>query len=153
MKMSEAKWLNWYSWFIIVASSIETGVFVSGGLLEKVTLSAFSCMTIVFGFVASYFVIGGHFAFAKLARSITGPKDMQNIEDIASISFWFGVVASGAVVFTYPVLRNNGLPFSMAPVGIGFSVGARWIYSKYNQSKATAPNQANAADAKSRAAD
>jgi len=68
MEMPEAKWLNWYSWFIIVASAIETGVFVSGGLLEKVTQSSFSCMTIMLGLVTSYFVIGGHFVFAKLTQ-------------------------------------------------------------------------------------
>ncbi len=106
MEMPEAKWLNWCSWFIIVASAIETGVFVSGGLLEKVTLSAFSCMTIILGVVASFFVNGGHYAFAKLTRSITGPKYVQNIKDIATILFWFGMVSSGAIVFTYPNLRE-----------------------------------------------
>ncbi len=153
MKMSEAKWLKWYSWFIIVCSAVETAVFVSGGFLEKITLSAFSCMTIVLGLVACYFIIGGHFAFAKLARSITGPKYSENIEDITTILFWIGLVASGAVVLTNPFFWNDGLSFSIAPVGIGFSAGARWIHGKYHQSEVTDPNQANAADAKSRAAD
>ena len=153
MELPEAKWLNWYSCLIIVVSAIETGVFVSGGLLEIVAMSAFSCMTIILGLVASSFVICGHFAFAKLTRSITGPKYAQNIENIVTILFWFGVVAAGAVVFTYPILGNNSMPLSMAPVGIGLSVGARWIYSKYHRSEANSPNQANAADAKGRAAD
>jgi hypothetical protein len=49
MEMPKAKWLNWYSWFIIMVSSLETGVLVSSRLLEKVTLSAFQLYDTYFG--------------------------------------------------------------------------------------------------------
>jgi hypothetical protein len=88
-------------------------------------------MTIIFGLLISSFVIGGHFAFAKKFQSITGPKYAQMIEAIAVFVFWFGVVVSGIILFTYPMSDINDLPFSIAPAGIGFALGARWMQNKH----------------------
>ena len=131
MKMSKTKWFNWYSCIIILTAVVETGALVPGGFFKKVSLAILSGMTIIFGLLISSFVIGGQFAFAKKLQSITGPKYAQMIKAIAVFVFWFGVVVSGITLFTYPFSDINDLPFSMAPVGIGFALGARWMQKKH----------------------
>ena len=142
MHMPNAKWFHWYGLIIIAASAIETAVVVHGSFIEKGTYLTLSCITALLGFLASCFVLGSHLALNKVFGIIAGPKYLENINSIAVIIFWFGVVASFAAVITYPIFASAEIPFSIAPVGIGFSTGAKWIFNKYPLSESGTPTSA-----------
>ena len=132
MELPRAKWLKSYSWCIIVVSAIETVMIAPGSLIEKAALSAFSCITFVIGFVISCFIVAGYVRWLKLTQTIIEHRHRQNIEDIAILLFYFGVIGSCITILIYPIIEGQRNLFSFAPMGIGFMLGAKWISSKYN---------------------
>jgi hypothetical protein len=132
MKMADPKWLTLYAWVVLVASLIETVLIVSGDYQTRLIMAGYSIVTIAFGFAASALVIGGHLAFAKAARSIVGASYCGQLETIANLIFWFGIAGSAAMVLTHPMLAQDHIRFSIGPVGIGFALGAKWAFNRYN---------------------
>jgi len=132
MELPRAKWLKSYSWCIIVVSAIETVWVAPGTLFERVSFSAFSCITVVIGFVISFFIASSYIKWLKLTKTVIDRMHRQNIEDIAILLFYFGVIGSCITVLIYPIIEGQRNLFSFAPMGIGFMLGAKWISSKYN---------------------
>ena len=132
MKMPYPKWLILYAWFILLASLIETVLAVSGDVSTRLVMAACSLVSVVFGFGAAAFVLGGHFTLAKSIHSIFGASYLGQLESIATLVFWFGIAASAAVVLSYPLLAKDYIRFSTGPIGIGITLGAWWAFNRYN---------------------
>jgi len=135
MELPRAEWLKPYSWSIITVSTIETVMMAPGNLMEKMALSAFSCIMVVVGFIISCCIINSYAGWLKLARRTVEYRYRQNIIDMAILLFYFGALSSGIMVFIYPIMKVQPISFSMSPMGIGFLLGARWIGARYNPSE------------------
>lgn len=141
MELPKAKWLKIYSWCIIAVSAIETLWMAPGDLLEKMAFSALSCITVVIGLISSCVIIDSYVRWLKLTQTMIVRKHRQNIEDIVILFFYFGAIGSGILVLIYPFIGSNNVAFSMAPMGIGFLLGAKWISKRYDPPHYTTVNK------------
>ena len=130
--MADPKWLTLYAWVVLLVSFIETVLVDSGDFQTRLIMAGYSIVTIFFGFAAAALVIAGHLAFAKAAHSIVSASYSGQLETIANLIFWFGIAGSAAMVLTHPMLAKDYIRFSIGPVGIGFALGARWAFNRYN---------------------
>ena len=140
MEVPEAKWLKPYSWSIIVISAIETFMVSPGSILAKAAFTALSSLTVVIGFIIICVIVDSYVRWLKLTQIIIERKHRQNIEDIAILSFYFGAIGSSILVIIYPIMGVQILSFSMAPMGVGFLQGAKWISTRYNPLHTSAYN-------------
>jgi hypothetical protein len=158
MRIPEARWLVPLSWGVLALSSLETAVFASGDLDRKAGLAVLSIASVFLGLAAVTFVLGSHYVFARATRSLI-PGYSSRVDSCSMLSFWFGAVAAPLIVLLYPFGSQEMLqemPFSMAPVGIGFAWGAKWTYKRYsgnddsaqpsNRLDATTPSDGGARD-------
>jgi len=131
MELPEAIWLKQFSWCVIGISAAETVLTAPGSLSVKIALSVLSCAMVVVGFFAGCLILYGYVAWLKKTRISIDWRHKQNLTDIAILLFYFGGIGSGIAVFIYPVLGGPGIPFSIAPMGIGLMLGAKWTSGKY----------------------
>jgi len=134
MRIPEGKWLLPISCGVIALSVLETAVFTSGDLDRRAGLAVLSFMSVLLGLAASILVLGGHYTLAR-ATSSAMPGYAKMIDGLSALCFWFGVVVAPLAVLLHPFGlhdQRQGMPISMAPVGIGFAWGAKWIHKRYS---------------------
>ena len=98
----------------------------------KTAYSTLSCLTVMIGLIASCIIIDGYVRWLKVNRTIIERKHRRNIEDTAILFFYFGTIGSSILALFYPFVGAKNLSFSMAPMGVGFMLGAKRISARYN---------------------
>jgi len=131
MELPEAIWLKQFSWCVIGISAAETLFTVQGSLFVKIAFSVLSCAMVVVGLFTSCLILYSYVAWLKKSRISIDWRHKQNLTDIAILLFYFGGIGSGIAVFIYPVLGGSTISFSIAPMGIGLMLGAKWTNAKY----------------------
>lgn len=132
MEIPKTKLLKPYSGFIFTVSVIETLIISPGNLFDKLSLAAFSFMSAFPGFGFSVLILCGCFLLPKMTGSVIEFQHLQNCRDAANLLFVFGIIASAIIACLYPFLYQSiSISFSLAPLCVGVSIGANWIWIKY----------------------